>query len=114
FPKTELIEFSVAPNVTPKEGLPLHEWYIEFAREPEDLKAFEKLLDSNLVNINTYYEDLITGSILRPLKVMKLKKDAFRSYMKSQGKLGGQNKVPRLSNDRKIADQLNDLGLVEQ
>ncbi|MEQ8924583.1 MAG: GH3 auxin-responsive promoter family protein [Fulvivirga sp.] len=104
FPETELIEFTVAPNVAPKEGLPLHEWYIEFAQKPNDLAAFEKELNLQLQKQNTYYDDLITGNILRGLKIMELRKNAFIDYMKSQGKLGGQNKVPRLSNDRKIAD----------
>jgi hypothetical protein len=52
---------------------------------------------------NIYYDDLITGNILRTLKIRPLRRDAFREYMKSEGKLGGQNKVPRLANDRKIA-----------
>lgn len=106
FPETEIVEFTVAPQVTPKEGLPLHEWYVSFAQEPKDLPAFEKELDLQLCKLNTYYDDLITGHILRPLEIRSLKKDAFIEYMKSQGKLGGQNKVPRLSNDRKIADEL--------
>ena len=107
FPEAELIEFTVAPNVTPKEGLPLHEWYVEFASEPADLAAFEKELNLQLQKLNTYYDDLISGSILRELKIISLKKNSFIEYMKSQGKLGGQNKVPRLSNDRKIADWLD-------
>lgn len=105
-PETELVEFTVAPQVTPGEGLPLHEWYVEFAKEPADLAGFEKDLNLQLQKLNSYYDDLITGNILRSLEVKSLKRDAFRNYMKSQGKLGGQNKVPRLSNDRKIADEL--------
>lgn len=106
FAETELVEFSVAPNVTPEDGLPLHEWYVEFAREPSDLIAFEKELDLQLRRRNTYYNDLITGSVLRPLELVRLRKNAFIDYMKSIGKLGGQNKVPRLSNDRKIAEAM--------
>lgn len=106
FPGTELVEFTVAPNVTPSEGLPLHEWYVEFANPPKDRVAFEKELDLQLRKKNTYYDDLISGSILRPLEVVNLKKNAFINYMRSIGKLGGQNKVPRLSNDRKIADAM--------
>jgi len=106
FPEVELVEFSVAPNVTPGDGLPLHEWYVEFANTPKDQVAFEKELDLQLRQKNVYYDDLISGAILRPLKVMTLKKNAFIDYMKSIGKLGGQNKVPRLSNDRKIADAM--------
>jgi hypothetical protein len=106
FPEAEIIEFTVAPQVTPASGLPHHEWFIEFSKAPKDLSAFEKELDAALVKLNVYYDDLITGSILSNLKITSLKKDAFRDYMKSLGKLGGQNKVPRLSNDRKIADEL--------
>jgi hypothetical protein len=68
--------------------------------------AFEKRLNLHLQNLNSYYDDLIRGSILQNLKIICLQKDAFRDYMKSQGKLGGQNKVPRLSNDRNVADEL--------
>jgi hypothetical protein len=106
FPEVELIEFTVAPQVTPAEGLPHHEWLVEFNREPDDLMAFEQELDNQLRALNVYYDDLITGSILRTLKITRLQKNSFINYMKSQGKLGGQNKVPRLSNDRKIADSL--------
>lgn len=106
FPGTEIVEFTVAPQVTPVEGLPLHEWYVEFAKAPADLTAFELELDNNLRKLNVYYDDLISGSILRTLKINSLNRNAFIDYMKSQGKLGGQNKVPRLSNDRKIADAL--------
>ncbi len=105
-PEVELKEFTVAPNVTPETGLPHHEWYVEFATEPKDLIAFEKALNSQLQSLNTYYDDLIRGGILSNLKIIRLDKNAFIDYMRSQGKLGGQNKVPRLSNDRKIADEL--------
>ena len=56
--------------------------------------------------MNLYYKDLIYGKILKNLKIKKLKKDSFINYMKSINKLGGQNKVPRLSNDRKIVEKL--------
>jgi hypothetical protein len=107
FPETEITEFTVAPQVTPAEGLPHHEWLIEFSRLPADLDAFAAALDNQMRSLNVYYDDLITGSILRPLKITQLKPGAFVQYMKSIGKLGGQNKVPRLSNDRKIADGLS-------
>lgn len=101
------VEFTVAPQVTPPEGgLPYHEWFVEFATQPEDLTAVALVLDKAMVGQNIYYEDLIKGQILRPLVLTPLQQDAFREYMKSEGKLGGQNKVPRLSNDRKIADAL--------
>src|SRR5690606_19887988 len=110
-PETELVEFSVAPNVTPSSGLPLHEWYVEFRREPNDMAAFSRNLDEKLQELNVYYEDLIQGKILRPLSIISLKTNAFRDYMKSIGKLGGQNKVPRLANDRAIAKELEKYSL---
>jgi hypothetical protein len=103
-PQTEVVEFTVAPMVTPAEGLPYHEWLIEFAKPPADVERFARDIDRRLTELNVYYDDLITGSILRPLKITALPQNAFIDYMRSQGKLGGQNKVPRLSNDRKIAD----------
>lgn len=106
FPEVELVEFTVAPNVSPQEGMPHHEWLIEFARFPNDLATFSQELDNQLRQLNVYYDDLITGNILTTLKIKTLRKNAFIDYMKSLGKLGGQNKVPRLSNDRTIADQL--------
>lgn len=99
-------EFHVAPQVTPQEGLPYHEWFIEFEREPKDIENFRKVLDKEMCLQNTYYKDLIEGKILKPLMIYHVTKNGFNEYMKSQGKLGGQNKVPRLSNNRKIADLL--------
>jgi len=104
--EVELVEFTVAPNVAPKEGMPHHEWLIEFANAPADMEAFRLELDTQLRKLNVYYDDLITGNILSTLKITPLQKNGFIDYMKSQGKLGGQNKVPRLSNDRKIAGEL--------
>ncbi len=106
FPEVELVEFTVAPNVAPAEGMPHHEWFIEFANPPKNLAAFSLELDNQLRGLNVYYDDLIAGNILRTLIVTTLQKNAFIDYMKSQGKLGGQNKMPRLSNDRKIAEEL--------
>ena len=105
-PDTDVIEFSVAPQVNPTEGLPLHEWFIEFRRRPKDLKAFENALNLQLQKLNAYYDDLISGKILRPLKIVMIEQDGFRNYMKALGKLGGQNKVPRLANDRTVANKL--------
>ncbi len=110
-PEVEIIEFTVAPMVTPDEGLPYHEWLIEFATPPKNREQFAKDLDEKMIKLNVYYDDLITGSILRPLVITPLQRDAFINYMRSQGKLGGQNKVPRLSNDRKIADSLGKMVL---
>ncbi len=100
-------EFTVAPQVNPQDGsLPYHEWFIEFDRLPDNLIQIAKDIDAEIIRQNIYYQDLIVGNILQPLKIKPLFKGAFQKYMESQGKLGGQNKVPRLSNDRKIADQL--------
>ncbi|MDT0689623.1 GH3 auxin-responsive promoter family protein [Salegentibacter sp. F188] len=100
-------EFTVAPQITPAgEELPYHEWFIEFEKEPEDLKKFNDILDKSMQKQNSYYFDLIEGKILQPLKITKVQRDGFQKYMKSIGKLGGQNKLPRLSNDRNIADKL--------
>jgi hypothetical protein len=102
-----IVEFTVAPQVNPAEGgLPYHEWLIEFDNMPADLHEFALDVDTRMRVQNIYYDDLIAGNILRTLKIKPLRRDAFRDYMKSEGKLGGQNKVPRLSNDRKIADAL--------
>ncbi len=103
-----ITEFTVAPQVeTPQGELPYHEWFVEFSTAPKDLNSFSKKVDEALQKKNIYYFDLIEGKILQPLIIRSLKKDAFVNYMRSQGKLGGQNKVPRLSNDRKIADNLS-------
>ena len=105
--KVEITEFTVAPQVNPQDGeLPYHEWFVEFSSAPKDLAAFSKKVDQALQKKNIYYFDLIEGNILQPLVIRTLQKDAFVNYMKSEGKLGGQNKVPRLSNDRKLADGL--------
>jgi hypothetical protein len=109
FPETELVEFTVAPQVTPAEGLPHHEWFIEFSKAPANLNAFAAELDQQLRGLNVYYDDLISGNILRPLSIAPVPRNGFIDYMKSIGKLGGQNKVPRLANDRKIADDLRKL-----
>ncbi|KFF07422.1 GH3 auxin-responsive promoter family protein [Flavobacterium reichenbachii] len=99
-------EFTVAPQITPSSGLPYHEWLIEFENEPENFDAFAEAIDNAMRKQNIYYDDLITGNVLRKVVVTKVSKNGFQEYMKSQGKLGGQNKIPRLSNDRKIADNL--------
>ena len=104
--KAEIGGFHVAPLVNPKKGLPRHQWFVEFFKEPEDLLAFSEDLDVFLQKQNTYYKDLISGSVLSKLDVIKIQKNGFNNYMKDIGKLGGQNKIPRLSNDRKIAENL--------
>ena len=99
-------EFTVAPQIAPSEGLPFHEWFVEFENPPSDIENFELKIDQALQLQNSYYLDLIQGKVLKPLKITQVKKDGFQNYMKTIGKLGGQNKTPRLSNDRKIADTL--------
>lgn len=102
-----VVEFTVAPQVNPPEGgTPYHEWFVEFDQFPKKLDELTQRVEALMLEQNIYYEDLIKGNILQQLKIRPLKSGAFREYMKTQGKLGGQNKVPRLSNDRKIADAL--------
>lgn len=101
-----IVEFTVAPKVQVNGELPHHEWFVEFENMPEDVNAFSREVDHRLREKNIYYNDLLTGHILQPLKMRRVRKNGFIDYMKSIGKLGGQNKVPRLSNDRKIADEL--------
>jgi len=99
-------EFTVAPQITPAAGLPYHEWFIEFENEPEDSASFAEALDNAMRKQNMYYDDLIVGKVLQKVMVTKVAKNGFQDYMKSIGKLGGQNKIPRLSNDRNIVDLL--------
>lgn len=104
----EVVEFHVAPMVNPADGsLPYHEWLVEFSKLPEDMDALRHRIDAALQKKNIYYADLIEGKILQPLRITVTARDAFRNYMKSQGKLGGQNKVPRLADNREIADKLD-------
>ena len=101
-----ITEFTVAPLIQQGEGKSFHEWFIEFENEPSDLTRFANKVDENLRKKNVYYDDLVNGHILLPLHIRTIRKNGFIDYMKSIGKLGGQNKVPRLSNDRGIADEL--------
>ncbi len=101
-----ITEFTVAPFVSNSEGKSYHEWFVEFENRPENMQEFAKKVDEHLRKKNVYYDDLIGGNILTPLRITPVRKNGFIDYMKSIGKLGGQNKVPRLSNDRKIADEL--------
>jgi len=103
---TRIVEFTVAPMVAANDEKSFHEWFVEFEEMPADLNAFAEKVDQHMRSKNIYYDDLIRGNILRPLVIRSLKKNAFIDYMRAQGKLGGQNKVPRLSNDRKIASEL--------
>lgn len=100
-------EFTVAPQLAPPDGeLPYHEWFVEFGEQPDHLEEFRATLDLKMREQNTYYDDLIVGKILQPLIISSVPQNGFKEYMKTIGKLGGQNKLPRLSNDRKIATVL--------
>ncbi|WKD85152.1 hypothetical protein KCTC32516_00491 [Polaribacter huanghezhanensis] len=101
-------EFTVAPQVNPDSGLPYHEWFIEFENEPRNVEDFTAKVDASMQEQNMYYQDLIAGKVLRTLVIRKIKKGGFHEYMKSIGKFGGQNKIPQLSDNRKIADVLED------
>lgn len=103
----KVTEFTVAPMVQQGEGKSYHEWFIEFEKMPENINHFAQKIDEELRKRNNYYDDLIKGNILQPLKIRPVRKNTFIDYMKSIGKLGGQNKLPRLSNDRKIADAMH-------
>ena len=109
----QISEFTVAPQINPSSGLPYHEWLIEFEKTPKDIGQLVEVLDKSLQHQNSYYKDLIVGKVLKPLEISFVKRDGFQTYMKSVGKLGGQNKLPRLSNDRKIADALHRLQLIK-
>lgn len=100
-------EFTVAPQISPESGLPYHEWLIEFENKPENIEDFALKIDDAMRKQNSYYDDLIVGKVLRKLVINSVEPNGFNNYMKSIGKLGGQNKIPRLSNDRKIADYFN-------
>jgi hypothetical protein len=104
--QVKITEFTVAPLIQQEKGKSYHEWFIEFEQEPADREGFVRSLDLNLRQKNVYYDDLVGGNILMQLQVRTVRKNGFIDYMRSIGKLGGQNKVPRLSNDRVIADAL--------
>ncbi|MFP5042951.1 GH3 auxin-responsive promoter family protein [Parasediminibacterium sp. JCM 36343] len=102
----KIVEFTVAPFIQQGEGKSYHEWFVEFETPPNNLKDFALKVDANLRRKNVYYDDLIGGNILQTLRINTIQKNGFIDYMKSVGKLGGQNKVPRLGNDRALADAL--------
>jgi len=103
----EVREFTVAPQINPPLGLPYHDWFIDFKKPPENIEEFSKSLDSEMRKQNSYYDDLIKGKVLKPINISIVEDHGFENYMKKTGKLGGQNKVPRLSNDRKIVNRLS-------
>jgi hypothetical protein len=104
--RIHITEFTVAPRVEDVDGKSYHEWFIEFENKPANMKSFIAKLDAQMRAKNIYYDDLVSGNILQPLKIIPVRKNGFIDYMKSIGKLGGQNKVPRLSNDRTIVNEL--------
>ena len=103
----EVREFTVAPQINPNSGLPYHDWLIDFKTPPKNINEFSKALDIEMRKQNIYYDDLIKGKVLKSINISLVVERGFESYMKKIGKLGGQNKVPRLSNDRKIANRLS-------
>jgi hypothetical protein len=105
----QVSEFTVAPQINTEKELPYHEWFIEFEKEPKDILELAKNIDESLQKQNSYYYDLIKGKVLQPLKITKVPKRGFQNYMKSVGKLGGQNKIPRLANDRQIVDAFKEV-----
>ena len=111
--KTQLTvkEFTVAPMISSKAGISFHEWWIEFESAPNSkaTNEFARTLEGKLKELNIYYNDLIVGKVLKPLQIVVVKKGGFKDYMKKKGKLGGQNKLPRLSNDRKIVSEMKKL-----
>ena len=102
-----ITEFTVAPNISSGESKSFHEWFIEFEQEPDNIDTFISTLDLSLRKLNVYYDDLIAGNILDRLHITRIAKNGFIHYMRASGKLGGQNKVPRLCNDRQLADALH-------
>ena len=103
----EVVEFHLAPQIEAIDGeLPYHEWAIEFKEQGTDIKDFSSILNTKMAELNSYYKDLLDGKMLQPLKITPVAKDGFQHYMKSKGKLGGQNKLPRLANDRNIIKEL--------
>ena len=102
----DIIEFTVAPMINPQNGLPYHEWWIEFDNSKLDFEDISNCLDKKMQKKNIYYKDLVKGNVLNRLKIVEVKKGVFNLYMKSLGKFGGQNKVPKLSNDRNFVEGL--------
>jgi len=103
----EVFSFTVCPNISPKNGLPHHDWFIEFIKKPTNFSSFCEYLDTSLRKQNIYYNDLVKNNIIKPLVVNCVKVGSFNNYMKSIDKLGGQNKCPSISNDRKIGNFLS-------
>ena len=106
FKEVKIVEYTVGPKIINKKGKSHHIWLIEFKSKPNNLSLFENEIDKNLQELNSYYKDLIQDNILSTLKIKVLKRESFINFMKSIGKLGGQNKVPRLSNNDKLINKI--------
>jgi len=106
----EVAEFTVAPQTAAAEGLPYHEWFIEFAAPPADMARFAAVMDEALQRRNPYYRDLITGKVLRPLVITAVSRGGFAAWMKARGMNDAQSKVPRLANDRRYVEGLGAAG----
>lgn len=104
-----IAEFTVAPQMQQNNERPYHQWLIEFNKAPQNINMFAKELDKKMRQKNVYYDELVEGNILQTLKIVSLPKGTFQAYMKSIGRLGGQNKIPHLANNRKIVDAILDL-----
>ncbi len=104
----ETVEFTLAPLVNNPDGKPCHEWFIEFSKKPESMEEFKNALDNSMQEKNPYYKELVQGKFIQPLIISQVKENGFREYMKSIGKLGGQNKIPHLRNDRSIAEYMEE------
>ena len=105
-------EFTVAPRFKSKNENACHEWFIEFENDKVNTKVFASHLDRELQNQNKYYKDLITGKLIDKPAIKKVSKGGFKKYMNNIGKLGGQNKIPKIANDRKIVDKIKKLNLI--
>lgn len=105
--KSVVREYTVAPIYFSEKSQGGHEWLIEFEKEPNDLNEFTKILDESLKAVNSDYEaKRFKNMALQIPLIRKMKDGTFYNWLKSKGKLGGQNKVPRLSNDRKFVEEI--------
>lgn len=106
----EVLEYTVAPIFMLENEKGAHEWVVEFVKEPQDLDQFARVLDINLQGLNSDYEaKRYNNMTLNPLVLRKARKNLFHDWLKNKDKLGGQHKVPRLSNDRMVLEELMSL-----
>ena len=103
----EVLEYTAAPVYMDENAKCRHQWLIEFSHEPADLDVFATLLDRKLQELNSDYEAKRFHNVtLQHLEVVKARPGVFNDWLKSKGKLGGQHKVPRLSNSRRNIDEI--------